>query len=137
MTHSTPSWCAISSIAAMPISLKEQHRQPLGRERNWEDWVPVFGSVRVRDFAVEISCSSSSRTEVKKRQRTFYIGRVAKVCIVSRVRQRMSGGARKGGRTVHTHCDLVPMLFLQDIAESRQLLQKLCTRNCARRQGSW
>jgi hypothetical protein len=49
-TQSTPCCTAISSIAAMPMSLKLQHRHPFGSERNEEVCSPVEGSRRVRDL---------------------------------------------------------------------------------------
>ena len=49
ITQSTAStWEAtISSMAAIPMSLTEQHRHPLGRERNEVDWDLVRGSDKV------------------------------------------------------------------------------------------
>jgi hypothetical protein len=53
MTQSTPFWEAtISSIAAIPISLNEQHKHPLGRERREVVCALVSGSDRVRDLAI-------------------------------------------------------------------------------------
>lgn len=60
MTQSTPFWeAAISSMAAIPISLNEQQRHPLGNERNDVVCEFVSGSDNVKDLATSQSVSSS------------------------------------------------------------------------------
>jgi hypothetical protein len=52
MTQSTPFWEAtISSIAAIPISLNEQHKQPFGRDNSAVVCELLSGSESVKDLA--------------------------------------------------------------------------------------
>ena len=52
-TQSTPPLipCTISSIAAMPMSFTEQHRQPFGKLRNDSVRAWVVGSFSVNAFS--------------------------------------------------------------------------------------
>jgi len=62
-------------MAAMPISLNEQHKQPFGRDNRAVVWELLSGSDSVKDLA-----SRQPNHETIHILLTFDIGGIAKVC---------------------------------------------------------